>query len=70
MADEMKDEYDFSAGVRGKFYNKGATFVPPVHLDPDVLAYWQARALARGVPLNQLINQILKKDMELIEAAE
>jgi len=43
---------------------------PPVHLDPDVLAFLTARAEARGVSLSELVNTLLKKDIELIEAAE
>ncbi len=65
----MQDEYDFSPAQRGKFYRKGAGVVPPVHLEPDVLKYFQARAEARGTSLSQLVNQLLKKDIELIEAA-
>ena len=67
--EEMADEYDFSNGVRGKFFQAGATLSPPVHLDPDVLHYLQARAIARGTTLNDLVNQLLKKDIELIESA-
>ena len=64
----MKSDYDFSAAQRGKFYREGAVLVPPVHLDPEVLAYLQARADARGTTLNRLVNQLLQKDIELIEA--
>jgi hypothetical protein len=66
----MKDEYDFSRGQRGKFYRPDAVLVPPVHLDPEVLAFLAARAEARGVSLSELVNALLKKDIELIEAAE
>src|SRR4051794_23988034 len=66
----MKDEYDFSQAQRGKFYRPDAVLVPPVHLDPEVLAFLTARAAARGVTLNELVNALLKKDIELIEAAE
>jgi hypothetical protein len=66
----MKDEYDFSNAERGRFFRKGATLAPPVHLDPDVLAFLTARAAARGMSLNDLVNALLKKDIELIEAAE
>ncbi len=66
----MKDEYDFSKAEPGKFYRQGAVLVPPVHLDPEVLAFLSERAKARGVPLNKLINTLLKKNIELIEAAE
>jgi hypothetical protein len=66
----MKDEYDFSNAERGRFFRRDAVLAPPVHLDPDVLAFLSARAQARGIPLNELVNALLKKDIELIEAAE
>lgn len=68
--DAMKDEYDFSNAQRGRFYRRDAALVPPVHLDPEVLAFLTARAEARGVSLSELVNALLKKDIELIEAAE
>ncbi|HMK80563.1 MAG TPA: hypothetical protein VK438_12985 [Xanthobacteraceae bacterium] len=66
----MRDEYDFSKGERGKFHRADAVLVPPVHLEPEVLAFLTARAQARGMTLSQLANALLKKDIELIEAAE
>jgi hypothetical protein len=66
----MKDEYNFSKAPRGRFYRQDATLVPPVHLDPEVLAFLSARARARGVSLNDLVNALLKKDIEMVEAAE
>ena len=65
--DGMRDEYDFSSAVRGRFYRKGANLVPPVHLEPEVLAYLEARARARGITLSRLVNELLRKDIELIE---
>jgi len=66
----MKDEYDFSKAQRGRFYRPDAVLNPPVHLDPEVLAFLTARAEARGISLSELVNALLKKDIELIEAAE
>jgi hypothetical protein len=66
----MKDEYDFSTAERGRFYRPNAVLIPPVHLDPEVLAFLSARADARGVSLSDLVNALLKKDIELIEAVE
>ena len=66
----MKDEYDFSNAERGRFFRPDAVLGPPVHLDPDVLAFLSARAQARGMPLDELVNALLKKDIELIEVAE
>ena len=65
----MKDEYDFSKAERGKFYRPNLRLIPPVRLEPEVLDFLATRAQARGTTVNQLVNQLLKKDMELIEAA-
>jgi predicted HicB family RNase H-like nuclease len=65
----MKDEYDFSKGTRGKFYRKDAAIDLPVYLDPDVRRYLTERAKAKGVEVNQLVNELLKRDIALIEAA-
>lgn len=65
----MKDEYDFSKGTRGKFYRKDAVLDLPVYLDPEVRGYLAERAKAKGVEVNQLVNELLKRDIELIEAA-
>ncbi len=42
----------------------------PVYLEDEVLAYLQERARAKGVELNELVNDLLKQDIALIEAAE
>jgi hypothetical protein len=64
----VKDEYDFSGAERGKFFRKDAELVPPVRLEPDVLRFLLGRAQARGATLDQLVNDLLRKDIELIEA--
>lgn len=68
MGDPMKDEYDFSTAERGKFFRKGARLVPPVHLEPDVLAYLSDLAVTQGTSLNDLVNTLLKEDIERIDA--
>ena len=65
----MKDEYDFSNGARGKFFKPNLRLIPPVRLEPEVIDFLATRAEARGITLNALLNQLLKKDIELIEAA-
>ena len=65
----MKEEYDFSKGTRSRFYRPGATLVPPIRLEDDVAAYLVERAQARGLTLSSLVNTLLKRDIELIEAA-
>ena len=66
----MKDEYDFSHGERGKFYRLGAKLTLPVYLDDEVQSYLAQRASERGVELSELVNDLLRKDIELIEAAK
>ena len=38
---------------------------PPVELDPRVYDYLAARAATRGVALDELVNDLLKKSIEL-----
>ena len=64
----MKDHYDFSKGVRGKFYQPDAVFHLPVYLDEKVQRYLAAKADAKGVELSDLVNELLKREIEIIEA--
>ena len=66
----MKDEYDFSTAERGKFFRQGARLVPPVHLEPDVLDHLSQLATAQGVSLDALVNRLLKREIDLINAAK
>ena len=65
----MKDEYDFTNAERGKFYRPDLRLIPPVRLEPEVLAFLATSAKERGTTVNQLVNQLLKRDMALIQAA-
>jgi hypothetical protein len=53
----------------GKFFTPGAALHLPVYLDAEVQAYLAARAKARGIEVAQLVNELLKKDIELIQTA-
>lgn len=66
----MKDEYDFSKGTRGKFYRPKATLNLPVYLDADVLDYLAAKAKMKGVAVNDMVNDLLRKDIALIEGVK
>jgi hypothetical protein len=66
---DMPAEIDFSKGVRGKFFKPDTSAHLPVYLDAEVQAYLSARAKARGVEVGQLVNALLREDIELIEAA-
>lgn len=66
----MRDEYDFSKGERGKFYKPDATLNLPVYLDDDVRSYLERQAKAKGKELSEIVNEMLKKDIDLVEAVK
>jgi hypothetical protein len=66
----MKSEYDFKNAQRGKSFRKDASLDLPVCLEAGVRAYLTERAKAKGVPVSDLVNDLLKRDIELIEAAK
>ena len=66
----MPAEIDFSSGKRGKFYDPNATFNLPVYLDADVQAYLVPLAAKKGVPLSELANDLLKKEIAILEVAK
>lgn len=67
--DDMPAEIDFSQGVRSKFYRKDARLHLPVYLDDPLQDQLTALAEAKGVELSALVNELLRKDLELIAAA-
>ena len=67
--DEMPAEIDFCKGTRGKFAKPGAMLKLPVYLDQEVQVYLSARAEICGIDIDKLVNELLKKDIELIEMA-
>lgn len=66
----MKEEYDFSKGERGKFYRPNTTLNLPVYLDADILDYLSDKAKAKGVEVNEMVNDLLRKDIDLIEGTK
>jgi hypothetical protein len=65
----MKPEYDFSKGVRGKFYAPNAQLNLPIYLEPEVANFINQLATEKNVDMSQMVNTLLKKDKELIECA-
>ena len=66
----MKQEYDFSKGERGKFFRENAKLNLPIYLDDEIQSYLQERARSKGVEVAQLVNEMLKQDIKLIEAVK
>ncbi|MDO8937631.1 MAG: hypothetical protein Q7U98_00560 [Methylicorpusculum sp.] len=63
----MKDEYDFSGAEQGKFYRPIEELDIPIYLDKEVKEFFMDRLKATGqdFSLNQVINALLKKDIEI-----
>jgi hypothetical protein len=68
--DDMPDEVEFSGGTRGKFHRPDMRLNLPVYLEPDVQAYLSSLAAKKGVPLSELANDLLKKDIAILEAGK
>lgn len=63
----MKKEYDFSKGVRGKFYNADAEFNLPIYLEPEIVEFIEKLAIEKNLNQSQIVNLLLKKNKEIIE---
>jgi len=64
----MKDEYDFSNAEQGKFYRPLEELDIPIYLDKEVKDFFLQKLRAKGkqFSLNETINALLKKDIEIL----
>ena len=63
----MRREYDFSKAVRGKFFRKGAELRLPIYLEPKLHSKLERLARRKGKDVGEMVNQLLKKDVEFLE---
>jgi hypothetical protein len=66
----MQDEYDFSKGEKGKFYNENANFHLPIYLDSKLEDFISKIANEQKTTITEVVNNLLFKDKELIELAK
>jgi len=66
----MKPEYDFRKGERGKFFRPNADLRLPVYLNADVEAYLTECAAQKGIPLGEMVNALLKQEIQIIESVK
>jgi len=62
---EMLEEYDFSGGVRGRFYEPKKIPVS-LRLDNDIILFFKKLASEQKVPYQTLINALLRKKLQEI----
>ena len=63
----MKKEYDFSKGVKGKFYVPENEIELPVYLDKENLMFFMDLSRTKKMAMSKLVNKVLSKDRELID---
>ncbi|HBB94559.1 MAG TPA: hypothetical protein DC054_04150 [Blastocatellia bacterium] len=63
----MKREYDFSKAVRGKFYQKGTKLRLPIYLDQKLQKQVERLAEKNGKAVGEMVNQIVRKEVEILE---
>lgn len=64
----MRDRYDFTKGERGKFYHPDAKVNLPIYLDEEVLAFVEEIARNRQCDITDVVNELLRGDMQLAKA--
>ncbi|MGH9341233.1 MAG: hypothetical protein ACRD1R_16955 [Acidobacteriota bacterium] len=63
----MKKEYDFSKAVKGKFYRKEAQLNLPIYLDSELQEQLEYIARKKGKDIGDLVNEMIRKEIEFIE---
>ena len=61
-------EIDFSKGVRGKFYRPGMKLRIPVYLEESLLGSLTEIARRRGVNLDDLVSDLLRPDLAIVDS--
>lgn len=64
----MKKEYDFSKGVRGKFYHPNVRLNLPIYLDDDIAEFVERYAKRKKVDTQTIVNEILRSNKDMLQA--
>jgi len=63
----MKKKYDFSKGMRGKFYYKSTALRLPIYLDQKLQRHIEKIAKKRKQAFGTTVNNLLAKKVEFIQ---
>ncbi len=66
---ELENEYDFSEGVRGRFY-KPKKVSTTIRLDNDILLYLKKKASEEHIGYQTLINSLLRDHIKHVITKE
>lgn len=64
----MKKEYDFSNGVRGKFYRPDIRLNLPIYLDEDIAEFVNKYAKRKKTDAGTVVNRLLRNNKEIIQS--
>ena len=59
---EIKEEYDFSKGVRGRFFDPRKVSTT-IRLDEDIILYLKKEAREKKIGYQTLLNSLLREHM-------
>jgi hypothetical protein len=66
---DMPPEIDFRQGVRGLHHiPEGTKVFLPAAIEQTVWQYFSDKAEQRGIDLSELLTEVLRRDIEIIEA--
>ncbi len=65
---EKEQEYDFSKGVRGKFYHPDARLKLPIYLDDDLVEFIEEFANRKQEDVQTVVNEILRQNKDMLQA--
>ena len=66
----MRKEYDFSKGERGKFYRPDMKLNIPIYLDEEVTAFVDKIASKKRIDRSSVVNELLRVDIKIAETME
>jgi len=66
----MRKEYDFSKGERGKFYRSDIKMNIPIYLDDEVSDFVEKIASKKGIDRSSVVNELLRGDIKIGKAME
>jgi hypothetical protein len=66
----MRKEYDFSKGERGKFYRPDMKLNIPIYLDEEVSAFVDKIASKKRIDRSSVVNELLRVDIKIAETME
>jgi thioredoxin-related protein len=66
----MKDQYDFSEGERGKFFNEKAILKIPVFLDSENFVFVEKIATKKQKDISTVVNELIRSDRDQADVIE